>query len=254
MQLTINCSFSNNIVWNNTVPQNITPGKHADVWQVYLPAQLGKIQEYYSYLSEEEMNKAGNFYRPDDKDRFVVARGVCRTLLAMYADKHVDDISILKKNTGKPVLESLETGLHFNISHSNNKIVIIIASTEVGADIEDVHSEFEFEDILNRCFSEDEKQYVTDAETPLKKFFLLWTRKEAIVKATSVGITDGLSKIVCLDGINNVDTDDISSTKSWIVNSFYTDEYICSVAMEQNTELRFFDYEQCFNPLTKIKY
>ncbi len=94
---------------------------------------------------------------------------------------------------GKPFLSGANSlsGLCFNLSHSANLVVYAIArERNLGIDVEHVRHDSAGDDIALRYFSALE---VNDLKTlpPGKKvegFFNCWTRKEAYLKATGMGL------------------------------------------------------------------
>jgi 4'-phosphopantetheinyl transferase len=94
---------------------------------------------------------------------------------------------------GKPFLsgENASSGLSFNLSHSSGLAVYAIArERNLGIDVEHVRPESAGEDIAQRYFSARE---VSDLRTlppeaRVDGFFHCWTRKEAYLKATGMGL------------------------------------------------------------------
>lgn len=100
---------------------------------------------------------------------------------------------------GKPYFSS-DKEPFFNLSHAHNLVACVIADCEVGIDIE--HTRKASDSVVQRCFTEEEKQKLTDAmavckalqdekEQALNKnrlFTALWTKKEAESKLDGSGI------------------------------------------------------------------
>lgn len=108
------------------------------------------------------------------------------------------DLEISADENGKPYFKK-HPDFHFNISHSEDIIAVAMSSAPVGVDIEklrDVNPK-----IAERHFTEKEKSYVkTNAD-----FFYVWTRKEAYLKKTGVGLRQSLSSFCVLED-NNIKT------------------------------------------------
>lgn len=73
--------------------------------------------------------------------------------------------------------------IRFSISHSGGLVVLAMAETEVGIDVEEI-KERNYTPIVNRQFSEGEKREACD----LTGFLRVWTRKEAYLKLTGEGL------------------------------------------------------------------
>jgi 4'-phosphopantetheinyl transferase len=74
---------------------------------------------------------------------------------------------------------------------------------EIGVDVERLDEAFEFESIVKHFFSAKEIQYIFQPEADSRqRFYHIWTRKEAYLKAIGTGITESLRTEV-LDEIMN---------------------------------------------------
>ncbi|MBL4913458.1 4'-phosphopantetheinyl transferase superfamily protein [Shewanella schlegeliana] len=111
---------------------------------------------------------------------------------------------------GKPRLSEaqfLQTGLHFNISHSGDWLVVGIGKQqsdnddtsndkptasrlEFGVDIERSRASTNILSILSHYFSEPEKQalFALPNELQRERFFDLWALKESYIKAKGLGL------------------------------------------------------------------
>lgn len=94
-----------------------------------------------------------------------------------------NDISFNEK--GRPLLSNHP--FDFNISHSGDMIAVVIGTSKVGVDIEQ-HRKVDIA-LFNRQFSEKEWQSIHQSTHPQKRFFELWTIKEAAIKADGRGVS-----------------------------------------------------------------
>jgi 4'-phosphopantetheinyl transferase len=128
--------------------------------------------------------------------------------------------------------------LHFNIAHSREMFAVAFSHYgETGIDIEFVNRELDFEKIMENYFSENErKSILASGDNARKKFFLYRTRKEALLKAMGLGITQDLTKIEITDGDNLVTISNagISIEKEYLVYTTRIGDYYLSLA--QSTE------------------
>lgn len=116
-----------------------------------------------------------------DKDRLTIARG-------LY---------------GKPYFINYKD-LHFNISHSDNKIVCAISTTPIGVDIEKISSPNLM--LAKRFFLPLESFLIFSAKLKIMKtlcFYTIWTRKEAYVKNIGKGLSIRLNSFNVLDASTN---------------------------------------------------
>ncbi len=104
-----------------------------------------------------------------------------------------DDFSSLIIETspsGKPYLKDYPS-LFFNLSHTDNLILIAIANSPVGVDVEKNERNADKEAIIKHFFSEREQQsFFSQPEEERQLAFVKgWTRKEAILKTTGEGLS-----------------------------------------------------------------
>lgn len=129
-----------------------------------------------------------------------------------------------KRNANnKPLIEGWKS---FNISHSGQMVIVALSdfSDEIGIDLEMIDHGTEVLSLLS-FFCDEEQRLITNDRNPHERFFEIWTRKEALLKATGVGIVDGLSHFSCLQ-----DTV-ILHGKIWAIDNLaVSDGFSCSLA------------------------
>ena len=98
----------------------------------------------------------------------------------------MDDIAY--GENGKPFLNNV----CFNISHSDEMVIIAISEREIGCDIEKIGEHKQ--KIAKRYFTESEIAYLQEFEEHKRaeEFYRLWTIKESYVKKTGEGMKIGL--------------------------------------------------------------
>jgi 4'-phosphopantetheinyl transferase len=171
--------------------EQIGDGIH--VWQAVLDRDADSLSRLEGTLSLEEKARADRFHFANDRKRFVAARGLLRELLGKYLHQPPSSLEFSYGKHGKPSLsgENISSGLCFNLSHSAGVAAYAIArGRNLGVDVEHVRAEFGGENIARRYFSSRE---VSDLLTlPMdaraEGFFHCWTRKEAYLKATGMGL------------------------------------------------------------------
>ena len=163
------------------------------VFRASLQIPPGKRELFQAVLSRDELLRAARFHFPKDRDHFVAARGLLRTLLGQYTGANPRMLRVGYGPHGKPFLETGSgTGsLKFNISHSHGLCLLAFSlGREVGIDVEYLRpSQSDDEDIVMRFFAPAEAAALGALPPDLrqKEFFTFWSRKEAYLKARGFG-------------------------------------------------------------------
>ena len=239
---------STEIICEDYIPQKQTsPSSISEnsvyIWVVRISLHLDALSGLNHMLSKEELTRSTNYRLLKDTQSFIIRRGILRCLLAKYTQCKPREIEFASGPNRKPVLKAAGHPVYFNVSHSNDLALIALASSEVGIDVEQVNYDFEYYDILKNAFSSNEISIIESNENPRKLFFSFWTRKEAVLKATSKGLDDHLALIPCLDGKQMLDTELLGNNNSWIIRSFSPDEfYEASIAHQTGLQVKLIDF------------
>lgn len=97
---------------------------------------------------------------------------------------------------GKPFCQNIAQ-LHFNHSHSQTHYALAYSLDiqNIGVDIEDLERQANFLGLAKRCFHADELAFWLNHQQDKLLWFKIWTAKEAIVKASGIGIRINLNTI-----------------------------------------------------------
>src|SRR5690606_19529022 len=102
--------------------------------------------------------RARRFRFAKDRDTFVAARGVLRSILGHYLAVHPAAIRFAYNQYGRPaVVEPAPGDLQFNLAHSGDLAVYVVAHRQVGIDIEQVRTDLDFTSIAANFFSPREQ-------------------------------------------------------------------------------------------------
>lgn len=158
------------------------------VWTVALDGEPHDAE--LDALPADERWRAAAIVVPAVRRRFVRARAALRGILARETGLAPHALAIDYGAHGKPRLPD-RPGLHFNLSHSGELAVIATTSIgEVGIDLEALRPRSDLLPVARRFFAAHEADAVEacDGEARSRAFLRLWTRKEAVLKATGRGI------------------------------------------------------------------
>jgi 4'-phosphopantetheinyl transferase len=191
----------NSVLASVRYPRPATPGgrplRRGDiaVWRAALDAHPDDVVAgLESLLSADEAARAGRFYFERDRRRFVVGRGILRTILGEYLALAPRELVFEYGPNDKPSLAAWQAGappLAFNVAHSEGLALIAVTRAgDVGIDLERIRPVPEWEQIAESSFSPSELARIQAAPAGdrIEEFFRAWTRQEAVLKALGVGL------------------------------------------------------------------
>lgn len=150
-------------------------------------------------MSARERERAARFATEELRHRYVVTQGVARQILSQCTGIAPEAITYALSENGKPRLANeTATDLEFNLTHSADLMLMAVTrGGPVGVDVERIRPMDDGLSIAKRFFSDHEATWLKSlsAEERDPAFFRLWTRKEALLKATGDGITGGLAEV-----------------------------------------------------------
>lgn len=164
------------------------------LWEIHLDCKEDVLERRTLLLSEVEKVRMANFKFLIDRQRFVCFHGAMREILAKYAKIPPGQLIFHTEEFGKPFFEQFEN-LQFNLTHSHDKAILAISNASVGVDIEYIRPIDDILEFSSRFFTEQEKDDVSgrSGDDQLKRFYQIWTGKEALIKATGKGLSYDLS-------------------------------------------------------------
>lgn len=214
------------------------------IWQCSLLADTNKIESSWQILNAAEQERATRFRFLQHRNRFILARGFLRQVLAGYTSQRPEQLEFSYNEYGKPSLKQYPN-LQFNLSHAHEITVLAITlDCGIGVDVEYILSERNEQGIAKRFFSEQEyQQYLAvKPEEKLMAFYNAWTRKEAFIKAIGQGLSFSLQRFavslqpdkeVCIISIDE-NTDE---AKKWTLYAFNPAlQYVAAVASKQKVQ------------------
>ena len=99
---------------------------------------------------------------------------------------------------GKPFL-SYRPAIHYNISHSGEYVVCVLADEEVGIDVQ-IHRKANYERMLERMVTDEKRREILAGPDVEKEFFTQWVLREAYIKWTGEGLSRDLRNISMEEG------------------------------------------------------
>lgn len=151
------------------------------------------LEARYASLPLEEQERADRYMFEKDRVQLIVSHHALRGLLTRYTGKPVPPLA--RARHGKPFLEG--SRLRFNLSHARGLALAAFAwESEVGVDVEDTTRTVEHLQLAQRFFSQPEARELErlPSERQHHTFFVVWTRKEAYIKALGDGLSHPLDR------------------------------------------------------------
>jgi 4'-phosphopantetheinyl transferase len=165
----------------------------ADVWIVESCHSQTVLRGCVAALSNSEVERALRFATAQLRSRFAFNRGVLRLILSRYTGSTPALLRFASGPHGKPFLPC--STVNFNVTHSGDYLACAVTrDVTVGIDIEKIRDIPELFAIARGHFSprECEQLEALPAFYLTRGFFECWTRKEAFVKATGLGLSQRL--------------------------------------------------------------
>ncbi len=168
----------------------------AQVWLFSFEDLFSSLEKLKNFLTTDEIMRAYQFKFERDQERFIMARGILRKLLATYLNQPAEKIELIYEKHGKPLLA--DASLEFNLSHTQHFVLIGVShGCSIGVDIEFSGRRLDCLAIADRYFSQKEYQDLlsTTAENRANLFFYYWVLREALLKMSGEGIAGNFDKI-----------------------------------------------------------
>ena len=228
--------LSYDFAWKPYSTSQLLATDKTHIFRISVDNHFQKIKkELAEVLSEHEQEKASRMFIQKDKERYVVSKYCLRTILALCLNKTPHQVEFILHEHKKPTVKDIE----FNISHTGDYILIAVSPKAVGIDLEYLNNEFDFKSILDITFSKQEIDFIGNKNTNPANFYTIWTRKEALLKASGEGVSNNLHLIDCLSEYverNKV----VFKLRTFLIEG----SYVASIATSfDQKELKFWNWE-----------
>jgi 4'-phosphopantetheinyl transferase len=198
------------IKWESAPIEYTIGSNRVHVWRAcYYPAIVAN-KEFVSSLCEEEIETARRFIRQADRNRYIFAHSLLRSILSTYVGCRPGQLVFESIEHRKPILRSPKfgNGIQFSLSHSKDMVLLAITrGVAVGVDIEYMRKIPEVHQIVKSNFSAEEQKFL-DSLPPSEfeeGFYACWTSKEAYLKGIGKGLSHPLENFSIL--FSNLEAD-----------------------------------------------
>ncbi|MDT0329454.1 4'-phosphopantetheinyl transferase family protein [Nocardiopsis lambiniae] len=190
-----------------TLPR-LTP----EVWWAHTSSAMDRLSDL---LDERERARGDRFLHKADRDRHLLGRAMARSVLAERVgcdprevtfelrcrscdDKELAGAERDSEPHGKPHPTGAAAGWEISVSHSGDWVVLVLAEgVPVGVDVERVAESRDLEGLAAYTLSDTEHETwkTLSSDARVGAFFGYWARKEALLKATGLGLSGGLRRV-----------------------------------------------------------
>lgn len=166
------------------------------VWLIRADLPAPEIGGLTSVLDDDERRRAARHALDDHRRRFIAAHGVARVIIGHQLGVPAERIGWRRGPHGKPELTGTPGDAQVNMSHSGEMAMLAMTDgRRCGIDLQLLPDATQAIRLARRFFPAEETRFVASGELPtdrVHRFGLLWTRKEACVKATGGRLMPGL--------------------------------------------------------------
>jgi 4'-phosphopantetheinyl transferase len=179
--------------WHQPTPSMTLNSHDVHLWRAFLGQSQTCIDQLILLLSADELSRAAKFHFETDRERFILCRGILRTILGRYLDIDPGRVKFGSGPYGKLYLVNEFAGVPIQFNLSRTQHIALYAFTSgcmIGVDVEHVRPISNIEQIAALSFSDYENHTFSTIHQEQKQiaFFHGWTRKEAYIKAIGDGL------------------------------------------------------------------
>lgn len=155
------------------------------------PLSGERFEAMLPYVSKEKRERIGKFRFFSDAQNCLLGDILARAEICRATGLANGQLVFGKNKYEKPYLQG-HPEVNFNISHCSHYVALAVDSKPVGIDIECVKPFSE--NIAKRFFAADEVSYINAEAGGLRcrRFFEVWTKKEALIKWEGKGLSKPL--------------------------------------------------------------
>lgn len=186
-------------LWASVVPAG--QASHAFVAVAPVAAWLPWLTDAAALLDARESARAGRMRRTTDAQSRTLAYALHRLLLGRMTGLEPADVPLSRDGRGRPVLEGHRW--QTSLSHADGAFAIAACLDErIGVDLERLDRSAEILEIADEICHADESAVLRTLPGHVHRETLLalWTRKEAYLKASGVGLAHAMTAFALDDG------------------------------------------------------
>ncbi len=201
-ELTVRCDGPDD-AFQRPVGNALPDMGEVSLWAATLDELRHSAQDYALLLDRREKERLDRFRFDTDKERFLLGHGFLRAVLGRYLGLPPQDIRFERGRFGKPFIADMP--ISFNLSDTKDAVAIAVSAVrDLGVDIETMSRTVDHKAVGAHYFSAEEVASIESAADDKRRFLEFWTRKEAVLKASGVGIMDDLRVLRVDEAVNRM--------------------------------------------------
>jgi 4'-phosphopantetheinyl transferase len=157
----------------------------------------GDVETLGATLSPYEWMRAGRFGKAALRERYIIGRGLLRTIIGGALEVEPAHVEIVRGRRGRPQLPPPHA-LDFNISHTLAVALVgLVEGARIGVDVEHAQRSINAPGIARKFMTANERRALESlsADAARRRVIDLWTCKEAMSKATGEALAAPFSEI-----------------------------------------------------------
>ena len=185
-----------------------------------------------SFLSAERKAKADSCLL--EKDRLLslsASLALSKGLESYGLDERKERMGFSKK--GKPYLVD-HPEIHFSLSHAGMMALAVFDEKEIGCDIE--RKRPLSNEVLKRCFSKEEREYIESSSDKDEAFTRVWVCKESFLKAIGTGISFDLPSFSAFPKGGEIILKQSADQRDWLIEEIKIRGYLAAICRQSNKQ------------------
>jgi len=163
-------------------------GWEADIVLGVLPLSAAPTSAAEAALDEAETARLATMSGPIRPREFLGGRFLARSMAARLLGVGAREVRIEVEEKGRPRV-SAPARLGVGLTHTRDYAACALSRSDVGLDLEELGRKGDLEGVEDYAFNEEERAFVRGPDRE-RRFFAIWTLKEAYLKRLGLGIPE----------------------------------------------------------------
>lgn len=205
-----------------------------------LSSERSREERSLAWLDDSERQRRDRFLYDAPRRRFTLCRAALRSVLCRELDCRNQHLAFEASKHNKPfaTVRGRPAPINFNLSHSGRHgLIAVAAKGQIGVDVEERIPHPNLDELVAAVFGPNEQRELAEARgrSRVRRFFRLWTMKEALSKAHGMGLSLDVSRFEIPPGMRDGDPSGVFRFAhipdvAWQLHNIGTDRFAAAVA------------------------